>query len=155
MQLAVRRISLLLFATLISGLFINQIYSEGIRWSLLKPQFANSENDSSILFISADSAFLFQMEGDVTFIDVRTKEEFEVDRIPGAISIPLFSYYKSPEVLEELDPEHRYILYCFDPECLEAKSLAREMVNHQFKNVMVIHSGFSGWLEMGFPVETP
>ena len=153
MQSTVVRLLLVLFVTLVTGFCVNQIYSDGIRWPLLKPQFTSVENNSSILFVSADSAFLFQMEGDVTFVDVRTKEEFEIDHLPGAISIPLFAYYKSPEMLAGLDTEARYILYCFDPKCTEAKSLAVEMVNQRFINVMVLDGGFSGWLEMGFPVE--
>ncbi len=152
MQSTLWRISILLFFTLILGVCVNQFYSEGVRWFLLKPQFISS--DQTISFVSPDSAFLLQMEGDVTFIDVRTKEEFEIDRIPGAISIPLFSYYKSPQMLSTLNKTDRYILYCFDPECIEAKSLAKELLNQRFNNVMVLQSGFSGWIEFGLPVET-
>jgi ArsR family transcriptional regulator len=95
------------------------------------------------------------MEREVTFVDVRTEEEFEIDHLPGAISIPLFVYYKTPELLEELDKQHLYILYCFDPECPEAASLAKEMMNQHFTEVLVLAGGFSGWLEMGFPIEAP
>lgn len=155
MQSLGQRLLILTFFSLALGFSVNQIYSEGIRWPLLKPQFQDSNHLSAIQFASADSAFLLQMDGEVVFVDVRPQTEFEIDRIPGAISIPLFSYYKSPELLENLNKQDRYILYCFDPECEEAKSLAREMIEKQFQNVIVLETGFSGWLEMGFPVETP
>lgn len=147
------RLMLLLLLALGAGFIVNQFYSEGIRWGLLKPRFHSNEINQGIQFISADSAFALHLQGEAFFIDTRPQEEYEIDRIPGAISIPLLSYYKSPEILNGLDKQNNFIFYCFEPECREAKSLAVEFVHNRFKKVFVLSEGYSKWLERGYPVE--
>ncbi len=49
------------------------------------------------------------METGYVFIDVRYKEEYEYNRIPGARLIPLFELRKT---VPQLDREKRYIIYC-------------------------------------------
>jgi rhodanese-related sulfurtransferase/signal-transduction protein with cAMP-binding, CBS, and nucleotidyltransferase domain len=49
------------------------------------------------------------METGYKFIDVRYREEYEYNRIPGAILIPLFELRKT---VPQLDPSQRYIIYC-------------------------------------------
>ena len=149
----IHRIFLLVVFTLSVGFIVNQFYSEGIRWVLLKPQFADSDTQKYIQFISADSAFALHISGEAFFVDTRIGEEYEIDHVPGALSIPLFSYYKSPEILDPLDKNTAYILYCFEPECKDAGSLAAEFVDKGFRNVSILYGGFSEWLEKGYPVE--
>jgi rhodanese-related sulfurtransferase len=147
------RVILLLILTLGAGFTVNQFYSEGIRWGLLKPRFYNDELNQRIQSISADSAFALHLQGEAFFIDTRPAEEYKIDHIPAAISISLLSYYKSPDILNGLDKQNNYILYCFEPECREANALAVEFVHHRFANVFVLSEGFSEWLERGYPVE--
>jgi len=148
-----RRLMLLLILSLSAGFVVNQFYSEGIRWPLLKPRIYSEKSIDSLQFISADSAFALHLFGEATFIDVRPGEEYEIDHIPGAISIPLSDYYKSPGMLQRLNKEERYILYCFEPECREVNALAVELIHNQFNNISILRGGFSEWLEKGFPVE--
>ena len=147
------RLILLLFLTLGSGFIINQFYSEGIRWGLLKPRFQNNAESQGVQFILADSAFALHLQGEALFIDARPAGEYSIDHILGALSVPLLSYYKSPEILNDLDKQNNYILYCFEPECQEASALAVEFIHYQFANVFVLSGGFSEWLEKGYPVE--
>lgn len=153
MLLIFRRLLLLLALTLSAGFIVNQFYSEGIRWSLLKPRFYSEESINALQFISADSAFSFYLGGEAFFIDVRPREEYEIDHIPGAISIPVLDYYKSPDILKPLNRQDQYILYCFEPECKEANALAIEFLHDKFSNIVILRGGFSEWLEKGYPVE--
>lgn len=153
MLLIFRRMMLLLILSLSAGFVVNQFYSEGIRWFLLKPRIYSGESIGSLQFISADSAFALHLHGEASFIDVRAGEDYEIDHIPGAISIPLLDYYKSPDMLQQLNKQVRYILYCFEPECREVNALAVEFIHNKFNNIAILHGGFSEWLEKGYPVE--
>lgn len=153
MSLNFRRLILLLILTLSAGFIVNQFYSEGIRWPLLKPRIYSEDSMNSLQFISADSAFALHLHGEAFFIDVRPGEEYEIDHIPGAISIPLLDYYKSPDMLQQLNKQKRYVLYCFEPECGEVSALAVELIHNEFYNISILYGGFSEWLEKGYPVE--
>jgi adenylyltransferase/sulfurtransferase len=45
----------------------------------------------------------------LTLLDVRTEQEWEIARIPGAVLIPL---HELEDRLGELDPEARYVVHC-------------------------------------------
>jgi rhodanese-related sulfurtransferase len=149
----IRRLIILSVLTLIAGFIVNQVYSDGIGWALLKPRLVSSDAQKQIRYISADSAFAIHLQGEAFFVDARPAEEYQIDHIPGAFSIPLFTYYKSPEILEQFDKETTYILYCFEPECREAGALAAEFVGKGFNHIFVLNGGYSEWLEKGYPVE--
>ena len=148
-----KRSFLILSLTLAAGFIINQVYSDGIPWALLKPRVEFAPVDVDVSVISADSAFALFTGGEAGFIDIRSQEEFEIDRIPGAVSLTLSNYYQSPEIVNQFDRESCYIFYCFEEPCPEASSLAREFAINGFKQVAVLYGGFSAWLERGFPVE--
>ncbi|NIW79694.1 MAG: hypothetical protein GWN16_09635 [Calditrichae bacterium] len=139
--------------TLLIGFGINQFYSGGIRWGLLKPEFGNHPNPASITYVDADSAFTLLMSGQADFVDVRPTEEYNIDHIPGAISMPLLNFYTSAAMLATLNKQHTYIVYCFEAKCPDAEKLASELANRGFSNIMIMYDGLSGWLERGYPME--
>jgi rhodanese-related sulfurtransferase len=153
MLLTIQRLVIVSALTLIAGFIFNQIYSAGIGWKLLKPRLISSNTQKQVQFISADSAFALHLEGEAFFVDARPEEEYEIDHIAGAFSMSLFTYYKSPDILERLNKNTPYILYCFEPECRDAAALAAEFVDKEFNNVFVLNGGFSEWLEKGYPAE--
>lgn len=145
-----KRTALLWAVALFLGIAVNQLAPEGIRWQLLLLRGNTAVN---IVFVSADSAFVLFAEGRAKFIDVRPREEFDIDHIPGAISLPLLEYLHQPDYLQRFDPQTTYIFYCFDPECEDTGALAREFGVNGFRNVLILYGGFSAWLERGYPVE--
>lgn len=147
-----KRLLLIWAVSLTIGFAVNQVLPEGIRWKLLLPRWERSSRE--VAYISVDSAFTLYMNGQVQFVDVRPAEEFEIDHLPGAISLPLMEFFRAPERLEQLDTSRQYMLYCFEPQCEEATSLAGEFTAGKFPHVALLIGGFSAWLERGYPVET-
>jgi rhodanese-related sulfurtransferase len=87
-------------------------------------------------------------------IDARTRSEYEIGHIPGAI---LLDYYEMGRYLERvlpmLDPEKETILYCYGPDCDDAELLARELYALGFTNLLVYRGGFEGWEGSGRMIE--
>ncbi len=86
---------------------------------------------------------------DFILLDLRTKGEFRMRRIPGAINIPLQELRKR---VEELDPNRNYILSCAaSRRAYEASLILRHA---GFQNVIVMDGGISCWpyeVETGKP----
>ncbi len=87
-------------------------------------------------------------------IDARTRSEYEVGHIPGAI---LLDYYDMghylDRVLPRLDPEKETILYCYGPDCDDAELLGRELYVLGFTNLLVYRGGFDEWEASGRMIE--
>ncbi len=87
-------------------------------------------------------------------IDARTRAEYEIGHIPGAI---LLDYYDMghylDRVLPRLDPEKETILYCYGPDCDDAELLAREFYALGFTNLLVYRGGFDEWDGSGRMIE--
>ncbi len=62
-----------------------------------------------IIRTELEDAYAAFDSGSAIFLDVRNAEEFDEQRIPGSINIPLLEL---PGRLGELDPENRYITLC-------------------------------------------
>lgn len=143
----------MLALSLALGVAVNQFHPGGIRWAFLQPRWNGTTAKVAVQYITADSAFVLHLQGDAYFIDVRPEEEYLIDRIPGAISLPLLAFYRSPRVLNDLDPAKTFILYCFEPGCREVSTLAGELAQRRFREVLILYGGFSEWLGKGYPVE--
>lgn len=72
-------------------------------------------------------------------IDVRSEEEFEYGRIPGALLIPLFELRKR---MSELDLQQRYILYCHSG---SRSSVAALRLTQAGFDVQTLEEGFRAW----------
>ena len=66
-------------------------------------------NITPIIRTELEDALVAFKSGAAVFLDVRDAEEFETQKIPGSINIPLLEL---PGRLGELDPENWYIALC-------------------------------------------
>ncbi|RMF62024.1 MAG: rhodanese-like domain-containing protein [Calditrichaeota bacterium] len=148
----IKQLLILWGATFLLGLLGNQLLPEGIHYRFILPK--TETGGATYQIISVDSAATLLNAPDVTFIDVRSKDEYAIDHVPGAISIPLTEYFKNPTLLNSLEPNHMYIVYCFDPGCVEGEQLSRELSTRGLNKVYYLVEGFSKWIEYGLPVET-
>jgi rhodanese-related sulfurtransferase len=135
------------------GVFVNQILTQGVKWSVLLLSLPGSSSMKDLTTISVDSAMALSFEKRVIFVDVRPEEEYEIDRIQGAKSVPFEKILKGVEQIEFLDKKQPMILYCFDSDCKKAYMAARYLIKKKFREVMILREGFAGWLERNFPVE--
>ena len=95
--------------------------------------------------------FLFDSKSAI-FIDARDVEDFESGRIRDAINIP-FDYYEDyQEVIENLNVESVYVIYCNGEECSLSMDLADYLFNeHLFEKVLIYEGGWPEWRDKGYP----
>jgi len=78
---------------------------------------------------------------DVMLLDVRAKEEYEIDHIPGAISIP---YEQLDNHLSSLPVDKEIVAYCRGPYCLMSAQ-AVEILNGNGLRALRLEEGVLEW----------
>ena len=151
MRQTLKRIFITGFAALILGFFVNQAHPRGIGWRLLLLSVDTQSRREAWNPISADSAFVHFMMKTAVFIDIRPGEEFDLDHIPDARSIPFHDFFKR-RVIDEVY-ETVLVLYAFEPMSTRPRLMAQQLRKMGYTCVMFIRNGFSEWLERGFPTE--
>ena len=59
--------------------------------------------------IDVDRAFELYRQRQVTFVDVRSRDDFERGHIPGALSVPISELSRR---IDEIPREHAVVTYC-------------------------------------------
>src|SRR4030042_1515827 len=136
---------------LILGFLVNQVHPRGIGWRLLLLSVDAQSRREAWNPISADSAFVHFMMRTAVFIDIRPGEEFALDHIPGARSVPFHDFFRHPFIGRER--EGVLVLYAFEPMSTRPRLVAQQLGKMGYTGVMFIRNGFSEWLERGFPTE--
>lgn len=104
---------------------------------------------SGIQFVDNDYVSQRQAENaDLMLIDVRTKQEFDLARIPGANWIPRgMAEFEIAETVRDADTE--IIVYCRTG---SRAALVKKSLDMQgYRNVSA-HAGFESWTEARLPV---
>jgi CRP-like cAMP-binding protein len=84
-----------------------QSLDETIVWTLAKPQFDDIMKASYLDQISPDE--VLEKKEEVNYLDVRMKMEYDEERVPGSINIPLDEIRTR---YTELNPDEEYFVYC-------------------------------------------
>jgi rhodanese-related sulfurtransferase len=142
---------------------VNSIRSDGIalvgNWPTRTssgegPIIPPSAEEGDPPFITLDDAVAkFQSPGTV-FIDARAPEDYEYGRIAKSINIPfdyLDEYWES--VIDRLDPNTDYIVYCSGDECEASLFLGRYLGERGFTRISIFYGGWREWLDNGMPYE--
>ena len=83
-------------------------------------------------------------------LDVREKHEYEADRLPGAVLLPI-SLPDFADRIGKLDKKAIYLVYCRSG----ARSLdaVKEMQKQGFENIYMLKDGIIEWRKEKLPVE--
>lgn len=107
----------------------------------------NFSNDS--LYVSIDD---FKREYDrganMVILDARPEQDYELDHIEGAISMPFFEV---EERYEELPRDTWIVTYCACPRA-EAEEAASVLQDNGFEKVKVLYDGYFAWLSRDYPI---
>jgi len=87
---------------------------------------------------------------DEVVVDLRTPEEIEKGKIPGAIAIDFYGDNFKSE-LQKLDRNKPYLLYCAGGG--RSGQTVEVMEKMGFKNIYNLETGFKGWVKEKMPVE--
>jgi len=101
--------------------------------------------------ISIDEFQSAVLEDSTVLIDVRTPEEFEVARIPGAINIDVKSDSFSIKI-KSLDKSLPFYLYCRSG--VRSNRAAEKMSEEGFERIHDLQDGILGWREEGLSIDS-
>ena len=88
--------------------------------------------------------------GNLTILDVRLKEDWERERIPGAINI-FFGEYDFEEEADELPKDKSCLVYCkVGVGSLKAIQMMEDL---DFEELYHMAGGIDKWKEMGYETE--
>ncbi len=88
-------------------------------------------------------------DGDVTLLDVRPEDEFDLGHLPGALNVPLG---KLELHLSELTPDREIVAYCRGPYCILSFEAVAALRAKGYR-VRRLQDGFPEWKAAGYAVE--
>jgi len=150
----IRRIIIVGLGSLIIGIVVNQLMERGIPWRILLLSLPIGSEQSGWEYISTDSAFMALSEENTRFVDVRSPDEFKIDHIPGAVSLPFFDFFQNPSTFHTDGNGSLLILYDAERNSRNVRLIARLLHKEGFEKINVIHGALAEWLYMGYLMET-
>lgn len=118
--------------------------TQGVPMPVQKP------NADAAKRISQDEAFKLYREDKAVFVDVRSKEQYDLGHIKGALSIPGSQLIRR---FREIPPNKLIVTYCA---CSAEQSSGRAVVDlnaHGVKNTVALVGGWASWKDSGKPTE--
>ena len=114
--------------------------------------FSVPEDMTEPLMINLEFAKYLFDEKIAVFIDARDTEDYEVGHIVDAVNIP-FDYYEDyEEVMDALDSDGIYIIYCSGEECSLSIDLADHLYNEKLiDKLLIFEGGWPQWRDAGYP----
>ena len=147
------RIFTVVLIALVVGIAVNQLHRNGIQWRVLILSIPMSGLDKDWNYVSTDSCFSVFLSGEAVFVDTRSRQDFEIDHVPGAISVPFFEFVNDIDRIEAWDKDDVTILYDLERYSKTARLMARQLVKEDFQNVSIMRGGYVEWLDRMYPVE--
>ena len=90
--------------------------------------------------------------GSAVFIDARDPEDYESGHIQNAINIPYDYYEDYEDIMDGLDDEGIYIIYCSGEECSLSIDLADHLFNEKLiDKLLIFDGGWPEWRDAGYP----
>ena len=135
------------------GIVVNQLHRNGIQWRVLILSIPMSGLDKDWNYVSTDSCFSVFLSEEAVFVDIRPRQDFEIDHVPGAFSVPFFEFFNDIDRIKTWDKDDVTILYDLERHSRTARLMARQLVKEGFRNVSIMQGGFVEWLDRMYPVE--
>jgi rhodanese-related sulfurtransferase len=88
---------------------------------------------------------------DFVLIDVLSRESYQREHLPGAISIPLSDI--TQDAVAGIPSDKKIVVYCGSFECMASPTAAKKLDEMGFSNVIDYEGGIADWKEAGYPVE--
>lgn len=109
-----------------------------------------AETKARVREISVQDAFaLRHTTGDVVFLDVRDPQEYNLGKIPGAITISRGNLEKNVEA--QVPREKTVVVYCANGN--RSAFAADTLRTMGYEHVRSLREGFTGWVAEGGEVE--
>ena len=114
--------------------------------------FSIPENMTEPMMINLEFAKYLFDEKTAVFIDARDAEDYEAGHIEEAINIPYDYYEDYEEVMDGLDDDGIYIIYCSGEECSLSIDLADYLYNEKLiDKLLIFEGGWPQWRDAEYP----
>ena len=87
-------------------------------------------------------------------MDIRPKDEFDIDHVPGAFALPFYEFFENPEQSEDFYRDSVYILYGSERYSKRVRLVARQLGKLGFENIHIMFGGYIEWLDRGYSTES-
>jgi len=152
----IKQVFFIALIVLAAGFVSNRLRSDKMPlvedWSAKSNLVTSSGENLEISLLKATNLF---NKGEAVFIDARSRAEYDVGHIKGAISLPYREAdWKFVETMTGVPDDSAVITYCDGETCELSMDLALFLKNAGYKNVKVLSNGWTVWKQNGLPVET-
>ena len=149
-----RRMVIIGIVTLVIGVICNQFIQQGIRLPILINSIPFYIHKKTERISPEDAVALFNKKNAV-FVDIRSEDEFDMDHISGALSLPVISFISNPGLLKRYDKgnEMTAVLYSGKEKDDTIDLLARFLIKKGVQQVKILDGGFGQWSKNNYPVE--
>ena len=140
--------------TLILGTITNQFLGHGYRLPVLIksiPIFSLGK----IKRISQQDALTLLNEKKANFVDTRAELEFDMDHVPGAVSVSYYDFFSNPKLIDAYNGDLALtaIVYGLKDEIINEPLIARFLKSKGVKEVRILEGGFELWTKNNYPVD--
>ncbi|MCK4766592.1 MAG: rhodanese-like domain-containing protein [Candidatus Aminicenantes bacterium] len=96
------------------------------------------------------------LDSDALLFDARTREDYCLGHLPGAVSFPVYEFDDVFGHMGELLSEGRTIIaYCSSVTCIDSTLLVKKLYAKGHRDVFVYRGGYTEWTELNNPVTNP
>jgi adenylate cyclase len=88
----------------------------------------------------------------VSFVDVRSDEDWSLGSIPGAVHLDSDDAFAEESLSAVVAREQEVVIYCMGPRCLRSSQACAKAVSWGFTQVFYFREGFPAWKAAGFPI---
>lgn len=112
---------------------------------------ANQDNESNdVITISADQAKQL-FDAGVTFIDVRSKDEWHLGHIKNALHIEFNQDFEQLRRWDQARKDKPIVIYCSSSECQSGALASAVSLYWGFNKVFYFADGYFSWLLQDYP----
>lgn len=100
--------------------------------------------------------YILEKKDKVVIVDARSKEEYSLGHIPGAINIPATDFDKYYQIhLDKIKKAEMIIVYCSGGSCGSSEEVASQLIKKGINpsKVAVDQDGLPGWIRGKNPIE--
>ena len=132
---------------------INTLLMRGSAWKIYQLGSKQDFRRQPTKTITPAEAHAYLGKRSALFIDIRSKEEHEKHRIPGAISVPYRDFIRHPFQMNRRKRNTVIIVYDNDAENNRIEIISGLLHRSDFRNVCFLQGGFAAWERGRLPVE--
>lgn len=150
----IRRMIVIGVVTLLVGVIVNQIIAHGIRLPILLTSIPCSFTKKTE-HISAEDALKLLNEKQAVFVDIRSLDEYDMDHIERAVSIPVIELISNPKIIKTYDKDKELTVILYGAKEIDdnIELMARSLSMQGVKQIKILGGSFELWSKKDYPVE--